>query len=474
MSENTPLVVDLDGTLIKTDLLVETYICYVRINPVNLLKPLSWISKGKHILKANLANKVDMDVSSLPYNKEVIDFISHERQSGREIVLATASYHSLAEKVAQHLALFDKVIATNEVNISAENKKDELVRIFGYQCFDYMGNSLDDLIVWKAARYAYVVHPEQGVISKANKLGNVVQVFQPARSTFLIWCKALRVHQWLKNLLIFVPLLASHQFYNASLLLNGVIAFLLFGFCASSVYLLNDLLDLQDDRHHRYKRNRPLASGLISIKNVLWVILLLLGIALIGSFLFLPVYFVITLAVYYVLTLAYSLVLKRLMSIDIITLAILYTLRLIAGVCAFKVGITFWLLTFSMFIFLSLSLVKRYAELLDAKQQGKVEKSRGRGYYPTDLEMISSLGASSGYLSVMVLALYMQDSSVSTLYRYPQIIWLACPLLLFWITRTWLVTHRGQMHDDPIVFAIKDKISLIVGILFCLIFWLAA
>jgi 4-hydroxybenzoate polyprenyltransferase len=257
-------------------------------------------------------------------------------------------------------------------------------------------------------------------------------------------------------------------------LLSGLIAFICFGLCASSVYVLNDLLDLEDDRHHRSKRLRPFASGQISIGAGLLAFpaLLFAGLALAAWCL--PLGFMIALLVYYVVTLSYSFVLKRYMAVDVVALAALYTMRIIAGVFAFESTPTFWMLAFSMFIFLSLALVKRYAELKEARDKGRVQKARGRGYYPGDLEMLASLGAASGYLSVMVLALYIQDQATTIMYRHPQIIWLACPLLLFWITRVWMLTHRGYMHDDPVVFAIKDRVSLCVGVLFAFVFWLAA
>jgi 4-hydroxybenzoate polyprenyltransferase len=277
----------------------------------------------------------------------------------------------------------------------------------------------------------------------------------------------------MKNALIFVPLLAAHQVTNPWLLWQGVLAFVLFGLCASSVYLLNDLLDLPDDRHHPSKRHRPFAAGRLSITSGVIACVCLLVISLTGTALLMPWKFAGVLVTYYALTLAYSLFLKRKMAVDVIALAMLYTLRLIAGAAAFSVPLTFWILAFSMFIFLSLALVKRHSELGQAHRQGETHKTRGRGYYPMDLGMIASLGASSGYLSVMVLALYINDQRATGLYAHPQVIWLACPLLLYWITRVWMLTQRGQMDEDPVVFATRDRISLVVGALFGLVFWAA-
>ncbi|MNZ30267.1 Decaprenyl-phosphate phosphoribosyltransferase [compost metagenome] len=470
-----PLVVDLDGTLLRSDLLMETGMAFISSQPWRLLKPFSWLAKGKAALKEGLALATHIDVSVLPYDPDVVALIEAERSNGRRVVLATASHYTLATRIAEHLQLFDEVLATDSGrNLSAQRKRDLLIEHYGEQGFDYAGNSHDDLPVWEAARQAYVVNPEPGVERRARAQGNVEQVIHSNQTALKDWLKALRLHQWMKNLLIFVPLLAAHQVANPTLLWQGILAFLLFGLCASSVYLLNDLLDLANDRHHHSKRNRPFAAGRLSIKSGLIAFPVLLIAALAGAALLLPWQFAGVLVSYYVLTLAYSLWLKRLMTIDVIVLAMLYTIRIIAGAAAFSLPLTFWVLAFSMFIFLSLALVKRYAELSEARSKGHGEKARGRGYYPADLEMIASLGTSSGYLAVMVLALYIHEQSTRVLYSQPEVIWLACPLLLFWVTRVWMLTQRGKMHDDPVVFAIRDRVSQMVGVLFGLVFWVAA
>ncbi len=468
-----PLVVDLDGTLLRSDLLFETGMSYARNHPAWFYKPLQWLRNGKAALKTGLSC-APIDFKTLPYDEEVIKLIQHQRNQGRKVILATASHYSLAQGIADHLSLFDDVLATDEQrNLAAHNKRDLLVEKYGEGGFDYIGNSQHDLIVWQSARHAYVVNPEAGVESSANKLGNVKQVIHSNSANLKDWLKAARLHQWMKNLLIFVPLLASHQLTNGYLFWHGLIAFLCFGLCASSVYILNDLLDLADDRAHKRKRHRPFASGRLSIKSGLMVFPALLAIAFSTALLILPWQFIAVLAGYYALTLAYSLSLKRKMGVDVIVLAMLYTTRVIAGAGALDLPLTFWILAFSMFIFLSLAFVKRYAELVDAQQKGRTEKTRGRGYFPDDAGMIASLGAASGYLSVMVMALYIQDTATIAHYSDPRVIWLACPLLLFWITRVWMLTHRGEMHDDPVVFAVTDRISLLTGALFGLVFWVA-
>jgi 4-hydroxybenzoate polyprenyltransferase/phosphoserine phosphatase len=466
--------VDLDGTLLKSDMLLETALAFLRKQPSHFMLPLLWLLRGgKARLKANLAENVFVEVANLPFNQTVLEWLREERAQGRSLILATATHRSYAERIGEHLGLFDRVLATeHEINLSAERKRKVLVDVFGEEGFDYVGNSRDDLTVWEAANAAIVVDPELGVARRAEALANQVKIIETRSGTARAWLKQLRVHQWLKNLLIFVPLMASHQ-WSFELFIKAIFGFLCFSFCASSVYLLNDLLDLNEDRNHPKKRLRPFAAGRLSIKSGLMVFPLLLLAAFIGSALLMPQAFTAVLALYYVITLAYSFFLKRIVIADVVTLAALYTIRIIAGTVACGLSLTFWLLAFSMFMFLSLAFVKRFAELRLLKPKSEGEKISGRGYYPSDVDMLSSLGAASGYLSVMVLALYIQDASTAHLYSHPKIIWLACPLLLFWVSRTWMLTHRGQMHDDPVVFAVKDRISLLTGALMALVFWLA-
>jgi 4-hydroxybenzoate polyprenyltransferase/phosphoglycolate phosphatase-like HAD superfamily hydrolase len=471
---NPPLVVDLDGTLVRSDLLVESGFAFLRHQPRRAFALLRWLAAGKANLKQRLASEVPLDVTFIPYEPLVVDFLGKEKAEGRPLILATSTHQRYADDIAAHLGLFDRVLATNgHTNLSARAKRDVLVSAFGEKGFDYVGNSRDDLAVWAAARKSHLANPEIGVAARAARFRNVEQVIRSSGKPWRAWMRQLRLHQWTKNLLIFVPLLAAHKIAEFDVLFSGVLAFLLFSMCASSVYLLNDLLDLEDDRQHPSKRYRPLASGTVSIKTALLAMPALLLGAFAGAIGFMPWKFWLALGSYYGLTLAYSLVLKRVMMLDVITLAMLYTLRLIAGAFAFQLSLTFWILAFSMFMFLSLALVKRYAELREERSNGKTERTKGRGYYPGDLEMISSLGAASGYLAVMVLALYVQEPATAILYRHPRVIWLACPVLLYWISHTWLLAHRGQMHDDPVVFAMKDRFSLLLGVLFGAIFWFA-
>jgi 4-hydroxybenzoate polyprenyltransferase/phosphoserine phosphatase len=469
-----PIVVDLDGTLIRSDVLVESGFAFLKSAPHRFYQLFNWFANGgKSVLKSRLAENARLDVTVLPYDRQVIEWLNEERAAGRTLALATASHEHFAARIAEHLGIFDKVFATSEqLNLSAQIKRDTLVAEYGEKGFDYAGNSLDDVSVWQAADRAYVVNPLTGVERAARKHGNVERVFKNRPFPLKVWARSLRLHQWLKNLLIFIPLLAGHHIASLPLVTFALVAFLTFGMCASSVYLLNDLLDLEDDRHHPVKCHRPLASGAMPlIWGVILVPVLLVAAFAIASA-FLPLHFCAVLFAYYGLTLAYSIALKRRVMVDVVMLAALYTTRIVAGAAAISVPLTFWLLAFSMFLFLSLALVKRYAELHAMQKDGRANM-RGRGYLPSDLPLLSSFGVASGFLSVLVLALYIQNPDTATLYRHPQAIWLSCPLLLYWVSRTWIITHRGNMNEDPIVFAARDLTSLVVVALCGVVFWMA-
>lgn len=468
------LVVDLDGTLVNSDMLVENLFLFLRHYPLRVFSLFFWLLRGKAYFKRMLVDAVLPGVDSLPYNKPLLTWLRQQREFGARLVLATASDKRIAQAVADHLGIFDEVMGTEDHNLSSHRKRAALVARFGEKGYAYVGNSSADFSVWRSAAVVHVANPDRGVLAAARKLGDIGRVFDERPAYLRTALKALRIHQWLKNILLFVPLLASHRFFEWPLLWNGLLAFIAFGACASSVYLLNDLLDLPDDRQHPTKRNRPLAAGTLPILHALFLIpaLLLGGFAL--ALWQLPLLFAGVLAGYYLLTLAYSLWLKRIVMLDVVTLAMLYTVRVIAGAAAMSLVATFWILAFCMFIFLSLAFVKRYTELHDARRQGKEEKSAGRGYFPQDFELLASLGGAAGYLAVLVLALYINESRSTVMYRSPEWMWASCPLLLFWLSRVWLLAHRGQMHDDPIVFALRDSVSRFTGIGFLAVFALAA
>jgi 4-hydroxybenzoate polyprenyltransferase/phosphoglycolate phosphatase-like HAD superfamily hydrolase len=472
-SKQRTIVVDLDGTLINSDALVESFFIFFRLHPLRIFEVFYWLLHGKAFLKRRLADEITLEVDLLPYNKDLLAWLGQQRTTGASVVLATASDLRIARKVAEHLGFFDEVFGTDKINLSSKNKRDVLIHRYGEYGYEYVGNSSADFLVWDTANVIHIVNPERGVLKTVSKLGRVGMVFQRNSNYFKVLFKAFRMHQWVKNILIFVPLISSHRIMEAQLAQQGLLAFLAFGICASSVYLLNDLLDLPDDRRHPTKFKRPLASGLLPVLHAL----IYIPVFLISSFLlaicFLPLQFTVVLVAYYLLTLGYSLWLKRVVMLDVIVLAMLYTLRVLAGATAMALMATFWILAFCIFIFLSLAFVKRYTELRDARHKGKNEKASGRGYYPADFELLASLGGSSGYISVLVLALYINDATSGFLYKSPEWMWAACPLMLFWLSRMWLLAHRGQMHDDPIVFAIRDSVSRWIGLGFVLAFVMA-
>ena len=470
---NRWVVVDLDGTLVNSDMLIESLFIFLRRHPFRVFEVVLWLFRGKAYFKRHLADLVTPDLTRLPYNNKVIAYLINEAKSGAKLCLATASDIRIAQGVASHLGIFDHVLGTVKLNLSSEHKREALVSIFGENGYEYIGNSSADLAVWRSASVIHISNPEIGVLSAARRIGPVKTIFENRPNYLKSLIKTLRIHQWAKNLLIFVPLLASHRVFETQLILNGLLAFIAFGFCASSVYVLNDLLDLPDDRQHPTKCNRPLAAGTFPIVHALFLIPVLLLAAFSLALFFLPTPFVVVLAAYYVLTLIYSLWLKRMVMMDVVVLAMLYTIRVVAGATAMSLVATFWILAFCMFIFLSLAFVKRYTELCDARQKGEVDKTSGRGYYPADFELLASLGGASGYISVLVLALYINDAAAGLLYHNQRWMWAACPLLMFWLSRVWLLAHRGQMHDDPVVFALRDNVSCWIGLSFVLVFVLA-
>lgn len=458
----SPLCVDLDGTLIRTDLLVESMLALVHRNPLNIFAMLGWMLRGKAYLKRQIARRVQVDAATLPYNEALLQHL-REQAPDREMVLVTASDRLLAEPVAEHLGMFGRVLASDgEVNLSGARKAALLVESYGERGFDYAGNAAIDLKVWKHARSALVVG-SQRLAARAAAAAPLQQHFGTEQGGLRTWFEALRMHQWIKNLLIFLPLLASHRVFQELSLSRAAFGFLCFGLCASGVYLLNDLLDLPADRRHPRKRKRPFAAGRLPLAQGL-VLTLVLTLAAFGMALWLSPRFALVLLGYYVLTTAYSFLLKRIAMLDVIVLAALYTLRIIAGTAAIRVPISFWLLAFSMFLFLSLAILKRYTELLTMRNQGR-DSAHGRGYGVGDLALLQSMGTSSGYLSVLVLALYINSTASMALYHRPQVLWLLCPILLYWISRAWMVAHRDLMHDDPVVFAVVDRTSRVLFVL---------
>jgi 4-hydroxybenzoate polyprenyltransferase len=469
---NIPLCVDCDGTLLKTDFLHEALFLLLKQSPASIFLLPVWLMRGKAYFKQQIATRVKINYELLPLHDEVINTINEARSKGRHVVLATASPQIWAQGLADKLNLFHEVIASDALNnLSGSAKAKKLVDRFGDKQFDYIGNDHIDLQVWAKSAGAIVVSNDSSLIKKATRLTEVKRVINSKKSTFQPYFKALRPHQWLKNLLVWLPLAAAHQLSSASGLVNGLFAFTSFSLCASAVYIINDLLDLESDRAHLRKRKRPFASANIPIwQGTLMVPVLLLSSMLLA--LHLPTEFLIVLGFYFIMTLAYSLRLKRQVIVDVILLAGLYTIRVIAGAAATATIPSFWLLALSMFIFLSLAMIKRYSELLVTLQEQKTETA-GRGYQITDLPVLMSIGVSAGIASVMVLALYVNSPESTALYQHKVWLWLAPPLLLYWISRCWMKAHRGEVDDDPVIFAIRDWQSLTICAALLFLVWLA-
>jgi len=471
-----PLIVDLDGTIIKSDLLFEQINMVLIRSPFKIFQVVILLFLyGKVKLKLYLSNITSIEVNTLPYNFELINWLKKEKIKGRYVVLATASHSKVAKSVANHLNFFDDVLATEGcINLKGVQKKRLLISMYGEKGFDYVGNESSDLAVWNSARYAHVVSSSPSLIAKVKLIGNLAHVFDDGRPHVLrALINAIRPLQWLKNLLIFAPLFAAQLYGDIPSIINSSLAFIAFGLTASSAYILNDLVDINIDRLHPRKKFRPFAAGSVFLLYgwFLWPTLIAVAFAI--SIWTLPIVFVVVQAIYLALTFAYSFFLKKKVFLDVITLAGLYTMRIIAGIAAISVSLSFWLLSFSMFIFLSLALVKRFSEIKVMQSSVSSLNLPGRGYLIDDLELVSSMGISAGYISVLVLAFYIQDVTITHLYNRPEFIWLTCPLSLFWISRIWLIAHRGEMYDDPVFFAAKDNVSWFILSGFVALFLLA-
>ena len=473
INTSLPLCVDLDGTLIQTDSLWESCLRLISQKPLMLILLPLWLFLGKAGFKEKVSEHVELSPASLPFNTNLLKYLTHQRLHNRHIVLVTAANKKIAEAISSHLNIFDEILASDEKhNLSGKNKANVLVDKFGEKGFVYAGNAKIDLKVWQHAAAAIVVNGSDKLVSEAKQITTVEEVLPAEHKPSLkIIFKAMRIHQWAKNMLVFTALILSHSWSNANAFQAVILAFFSFGFAASSIYLINDLIDLEADRKHRTKRNRPLAAGILSIQTAVMIIPVLL----VFSFLFavqINTNFVSILFVYLVLTTAYSLFLKPIALLDVITLTSLYTIRIIAGAVAINVPLSHWLLAFSMFIFLSLALIKRFSELKNLVQQGETT-SISRGYHVDDLPAISLFGISSGYISVLVLVFYTHDLQAGNLYNNPDWLWFVAVAVLYWISHMWLLAFRGQMNEDPVLFAIHDKTSYVVSFFVAVSLYLA-
>lgn len=460
-----PLVVDLDGTLLRTDLLYEKLAHLLFSQPWVLLLIPFWLLRGKAVLKREFTRRADLDVDSLPVNTELLAWLRAEKARGRTLALVSASDHDLVRRVAARFGdLFDIVQGSDgTVNLAGEKKREALAARFG-ATFTYAGDERRDIVIWEYCRSAVLAGRGCALGQRLSPTIAIAGSFPGADVTLGTWARELRVQQWAKNALLFVPLLLSGRFLDAGLLSLVVLGFFAFSLLASGSYLLNDLVDLRADRLHRSKSRRPLASGELPLRHAL---LALPVIALTVAILLtqLPLAFAGVAATYLVVTLAYSYGLKRVPILDLLALGFLFTVRIFAGIAATGTSISPWLLVFSMFFFFSLATVKRYSECQVMAAEGRSELT-GRGYRAQDANVLMAIGIAGGFCSILVFFLFLIDplSPVSA-YERPEFLWLICGVLAYWLSRAWLIAGRGEMHDDVVVFALKDRVSLALGVL---------
>ncbi len=463
MNHQTPIVVDLDGTLIKTDILWESLLLLAKQKPLKFVMFPFWLLGGKSFLKKRLADYIMPDVSALPYFDELIAFLRKSKKEGKKLIIASATDERIVKQVANYLELFDIVLGTSDGNNLKGNHKMELIKsVCDGKGFDYIGNDKADIPIWNASEKAYAVTNSKKLIGAISKKPKDIHIFESKRSLQIL-IKALRPHQWIKNILLFVPLFFAHELTSVDKIVTLLLAFVSMSFCSSSVYIINDLFDLEVDRYHSSKKKRPFAAGLLSIPSGLAMAFTLLLLSFSMSFVLLPQQFTAVMALYLILTTTYSLLLKERLLLDVLGLSALYTARIFAGGVAVSVPLSPWLLAFSSFFFLNLAFIKRYVELKESEFRNG-EKLKGRDYHIGDMVIIQSAGIASGYMSVLIFFLYITNSrEVTELYSNAMWLWFIGPLLIYWLTRLWLLAQRRCVDSDPVLFAVKDLQSWVIG-----------
>jgi 4-hydroxybenzoate polyprenyltransferase len=455
--DRVPVVVDLDDTLLRTDSFIESVFVLARTKPLSLFRVPLWCIAGVAHCKRLLAAAAIPDVHLLPYHTSFLSFLREQKALGRPLILAAAADEGLAGEINRDIGLFDEVLASDgHVNFSGRVKRDRLIGRFGERGFDYAGSRPGDFPVWCAARRALLVSPSAHLERKVAAATPIERVFREPKTGLLDYLHALRAHHWVKNLLVFMPLALAHRFFEFELLVRAVLAFVAFNLCASGVYLLNDLLDLPADRRHPKKKERRLASGRIRLAHALLLMPLLLAGAF-GIAWHLSMGFAAVLVAYVLLMVEYSMKLKDIAMVDVLVLASGYALRVVAGAVAVSVMLSPWLLTFCVFLFLSLALIKRCSELVLAELAPG--PSHARGYLASDKVVLVAQGIGSGYLSVLVLALYTNTDISQRMNTRHEFFWGTCLLLLYWVSYLWMMAIRGRIHNDPVIFALSDTVS---------------
>jgi 4-hydroxybenzoate polyprenyltransferase len=469
-----PLIVDLDGTLLRSDILYELILLLIKKKPYVLFLIILWLLKsGKANVKKKLNKLFKLDITSLPYNSEIINYLKQKKRLGYKLILCTATYISIAKSINSHLKLFDEVYGTKgNKNLSGKNKANLLVNKFGKKKFDYIGNSKNDLEVWDKAKDGIIVNASKKLINNAKKITNIKRIFISKKINFLDWNKLFRFHQWSKNLLLFLPLIFIFKDFKKDFINDLLFAFVSFSFCSSSVYIINDLFDLEKDRKHPWKCFRPFASGLVPI----WT-----GFILAPSLFFVSLLiaklvsyeFLILLLIYFILTYLYSSLLKNIIIIDCLFLAFFYFIRVFAGFLVTNIKLSEWLLTFSFFLFLSLGFLKRFTDL-KIKLKNNLKKLNNQYSPPRTalnyLSLIRIIGIIAGFFSISILAFYINAQILLSFYTLPTIIWVALIIFILFMARIWLQANKGYMQIDPVMFVLKDKVSLLLASLFILIF----
>jgi len=469
--KSIPLCVDLDGTLVKTDTLLESVLLLFRKQPFSISLIPYWLLRGKAHFKRQIANIVMPEPALLPYRQDLLEFLNKEHARGRKLVLATGSDERIAKNVANHIGIFDDVIGSNgKENRSGKTKAAVLNRTYGRGKYEYAGNSRKDIPVWREAAGAYVVGANTRVREQANRVSKIIRTFQSDISVGSI-VKAIRLHQWSKNLLVFVPALFGHKFATGPFLIESVLAFITLSFLASVVYITNDLLDLESDRLHSQKKHRPFASGLLSIRVgfLLWFTFFIAGIAVA---MLLPADFLFVVLIYLAVTTAYSLMLKQIPMLDVLVLACLYVLRIYAGSAATGIEVSQWLLGVSLLLFFSIAVSKRCVEL--QKQSAFKHKTNGRGYSRSDLPYLMQIGTVASIAALPLLMLYVNSDKARMYYEHSVLLWFTLPLFLYWVSRFWLLVSRDAMLEDPVRFALKDKPTYVTAGLILFILFVAS